>query len=259
MVIVMAVMTTAATSVAPAVAAEARTPLVGVNGFSALVRLESGDTGEDVADLQEALAEAGFYHSVVDGEFGRTTASAVVAFHKYLGLERTSVFNALDWIRLSLLPDPGLPARWSETDYLEVDLTRQLLFLVEDGTVAQIIPVSSGGGYTYISPRTGNSSEANTPQGDFQLKWHQLGWECDDATGWCVYKYWAFTDYYGIHGYRQVPTYPASHGCIRVETWDADWLESHLSVGMPLHVWTTPPVTPLPTRPTPLLPPVPLH
>jgi len=249
--IAITVVVTTTVAAAPAGAEETRTPLIGVNGFSTLVRLEPDDSGEDVADLQRSLAAAGFYHSAVDGHFGRTTASAVVAFHKYLGLERSSVFNALDWIRLAMLPDPGLPNRWTESDYLEVDLTRQLLFLVEDGELTQVIPVSAGGGYTYISPRTGNVVTANTPRGDFLLKWHQLGWRCDPVTDWCVYKYWAFTNFYGIHGYHQVPTYPASHGCIRVETWDADWLERHLTVGMPLHVWNEPPVIPPPPPPPP--------
>lgn len=230
-------------------AAESREPLLGVNGFPALVRLQPGDSGEDVTRLQEALTAAGFYHSEIDGIYGPTTRSAVVAFHKYLGFDRTGDFQALDWIRLGLLPEPGIPRRWDERDYLEVDLTRQLLFLVLDGEVAQILPVSTGGGYTYVSARTGREAVADTPAGDFRLKWHQTGWECDPVTGWCVYKYWAFTDYYGIHGYRHVPAFPASHGCIRVETWDADWLESHLSVGMPLHVWSELPVIPPPPSP----------
>jgi len=244
-----AVVTMAWCLAAPAGAVEGRTPLIGVNGFSTLIRLEPGDTGDDVAHLQEALATGGFYHFEIDGIYGPTTTSAVVAFHKYLGLERTGTFSALDWIRLELLPEAGLPVRWDETDYLEVDLTRQLLFLVEGGEVSQIIPVSTGGGYTYVSERTGRAATANTPKGDFHLRWHQLGWQCDPATGWCVYKYWAFTDFYGIHGYRHVPVYPASHGCIRVETWDADWLESRLFVGMPLHVWDEPPVVAPPPPP----------
>lgn len=239
---------------APAGAAESRTPLVGVNGFATLIRLEPGDSGDDVVALQEALADAGFFHSAVDGAYGRSTESAVVAFHKYLGLERTTVFNALDWIRLQLLPDPGLPERYDESDYLEVDLERQLLFLVEDGELAEVFPVSTGGGYTYVSPRTGRRAIANTPQGDHRLRWHQLGWVCDSRTGWCVYKYWAFTDYYGIHGYRHVPAYPASHGCIRVEVWDADWLEPHLASGMPVHVWREPPVLPPPPEPPTVAP-----
>lgn len=230
----------------PVAATEGRTPLLPVNGFATLIRLEPGDRGPDVATLQTALTGAGFYHGAIDGEYGASTRSAVVAFHKLLGLERSDTFQALDWIRLGSLPplDPavaGLPSRPGEDRYLEVDLTRQLLFLVEDGRVAQVIPVSSGGGYRYRSARTGRTVLAATPKGDFRLLWHQTTWRCDRVTGWCVYKYWAFTDYYGIHGYRDVPAYPASHGCVRVTTWDADWLESRLFVGMPLHIWRDPP------------------
>ena len=239
---------TAATA-APAGATESPAPLVGVNGFPTLIRLQPGDSGNFVADLQQALTDAGFYHFAIDGVYGATTISAVEAFHKYMGLERTGTFNALDWIRLSLLPDPGLPYRWNQTDYIEVDLTRQLLFLVVDGEVAQIIPVSTGGGYAYYSARQGHYASANTPRGDFTLRSHQRGWVCDPVTGWCVYKYWAFTPYYGIHGSRQVPVYPASHGCVRVETWDAEWLEPRLAVGMSVHIWNEPPVIPPPPRP----------
>ena len=32
-----------------------------------------------------------------------------------------------------------------------------------------------------------------------------------------------------IHGYPNVPTYPASHGCVRIETWDQDALFSAAS------------------------------
>ncbi len=173
----------------------------------------------------------------------------MIAFHKYLRLERSATFSALDWIRLELLPEPGIPDRTDETDYLELDLDRQLLFLVRDGELKQVIPVSSGGGYTYISPRTGNAHRATTPVGDFALRWHQLGWACDPVSGWCVYKYWAFTDFLGIHGYHSVPATPASHGCVRVELWDADWLEPHLFTGMPLHIWYEAPVMPLPPEP----------
>lgn len=231
-------------------AAESRTELAAVNGFERLIRLEPGDEGEDVARLQQALTNAGFFHFEVDGVYGPTTSSAVVAFHKYLDLDRSKAFNALDWIRLEMLPDPGLPERHDETDYVEVDLRRQLLFLIRDGELVQTIPVSTGSGSAYFSVRSGRTVTAATPQGDFVLKWHQTTWVCDQTTGWCVYKYWAFTDFYGIHGYRSVPTVPASHGCVRVEVWDADWLESRLFVGMPVHIWREPPrIDPPPAAP----------
>jgi hypothetical protein len=186
--IVSAVLVATASIATPVVATESAAPLSGVNGFHALVRLEPGTSGTDVADLQQALADAGFYHFEIDGVFGKTTISAVIAFHKYLRAERTTTFNALDWIRLALLPNPGIPYRWNESDYIEVDVGRQLLFLVRDGEVVQVLPVSTGGGYTYWSIRQAAYVTARTPHGDFVLRSHQRGWSCDSVTGWCVYK-----------------------------------------------------------------------
>ncbi len=44
-----------------------------------------------------------------------------------------------------------------------------------------------------------------------------------------------------VHGYHSVPSYPYSHGCLRVEYWDSDYLETQLSLAMPLHIWFEPP------------------
>lgn len=212
-------------------------------GFAAEVvpnpfpHLSTGAEGPDVARLQEDLAEAGFYNHDIDGVYDERTASAVVAFHKYLRVKRTDEFSTIDWHLLNNLPTAGLPARPGATEYVEVDLSRQLLFVVRDGEVAGILPVSTGGGHTYWSVRNGRHSRASTPIGDFALRWRQTGWVCDRTTGWCVYKYWAFSDFYGIHGYRSVPTEPASHGCVRLNLWDADWIEDKLSIGMAVHIW----------------------
>jgi N-acetylmuramoyl-L-alanine amidase len=149
-----------------------------------------------------------------------------------------------------MLPDPEIPDRWYEPDRVEVDISRQLMFVIRNGEITGILPVSTGGGYTYLSVRSGQAVAAHTPRGDFQLMWRQYGWNCDRTTGWCVYNYWAFTPFYGIHGYHDVPAYPASHGCTRVNTWDSDWLDSQLYVGMPVHVWDEPPsVAPRPPPP----------
>lgn len=223
-------------------AAEPRDALAPVNGFAPLVGLDRGAEGPAVIRLQSALRDAGFYRGDVDGEYGPTTESAVIAFEKYLGLERTGDFGALDWIRLALLPHPQLPQRWDEPDRIELDLTRQLIFVVRDHRVTGILPTSTGSGTPYFSVRNGRTVTAETPEGDFDLRWFERGWNCDRVTGWCVYNYWAFTPFYGIHGYLEVPADPASHGCSRVHTWDADWLANQLFVGMPVHVWNEPPV-----------------
>lgn len=233
--------------VAPAGAAE--TTLVPVNGFQPLVPVVTGDEGTSVIRLQYTLRQHGFYRGPVDGEYGRTTETAVIAFQKYLGLERDGQFDALDWIRLALLPPPEIPNRWDEPDRVEIDIGKQLIYVIRDQEVVGILPTSTGSGGTYFSVRSGQTVRSSTPRGDFHFRWHQTGWSCDSVTGWCVYKYWAFTDFYGIHGYNPVPVYPASHGCSRVHLWDADWLEDYLYVGMPVHIWDEPPVIPRPPPP----------
>lgn len=208
-----------------------------VTGFHPLVALDRGATGPPVIRLQYALKQHGFYRGPVDGVYGRTTETAVITFQKYLGLDRTGNVDPLDWIRIALLPPPGIPDRWDEPDRVEIDLTRQLLFVVRDHEIVGILPTSTGSGGTYYSVRNGRDVVASTPQGDFHIRWHEVGWNCDIVTDWCVYNYWSFTTFYGIHGYPEVPPWPASHGCSRVHTWDSDWLESRLFVGMPVHVW----------------------
>ena len=39
-----------------------------------------------------------------------------------------------------------------------------------------------------------------------------------------------------VHGLSNVPNYPASHGCVRVPSFDAKWLYDVLSVGTPVRV-----------------------
>jgi hypothetical protein len=227
------------------------TELAPIEGFHPLVALEPGDSGPSVIRLQYALRQAGFYRGPVDGVYGRTTRTAVIAFEKYLDLPRRGDFGALDWIRIGLLPRPDIPYRWDEPDRVEIDLDRQLLYVVRGHRVEGILPTSTGSGETYFSVRNGRDVVAATPQGDFRLRWHEYGWNCDIVTDWCVYNYWSFTQFYGIHGYDQVPPWPASHGCSRVHTWDSDWLEGHLFVGMPVHVWRDRPATIPPPGPDP--------
>ena len=231
-------------------AAEPSVTLAPIDGFNPLVQLQRGDTGNAVRTLQSALRDQGFYRGDVTGEFDVSTQTAVITLHKYLGIERTATFNALDWIRLALLPDPQIPFRWDEPDRVEIDTTRQLMFVIRDHRIAGILPTSTGSGRQYFSIRQGRDVRSATPHGDFELYWRQYGWNCDQTTSWCVYNYWGFTPFYGIHGYRNVPAHPASHGCARVHMWDSDWLDEYLFIGMPVHIWRDlPDVAPEPPRP----------
>ena len=43
--------------------------------------------------------------------------------------------------------------------------------------------------------------------------------------------------HYAIHGFPSVPTYPASHGCVRIPIWIADWLYQQSPVGERVYVY----------------------
>ncbi|MBN2114733.1 MAG: murein L,D-transpeptidase [Acidimicrobiia bacterium] len=202
-----------------------------------LPAMAMGEVGPEVALLQQELSRRHLYRGAIDGEFGPAAAYAVLTFHKVLGVERTWEWEEEDSRRMAAFILPPLPERPEEPDRVEVDVGRQVLYLIEDHEVAAVVPVSTAGGYLYYSVRSGGRVRARTPHGDFTLTRHSRGWSCDSLTGWCIYNPWNFTPMYALHGYGEVPAYPASHGCVRLPIWESDLLEAHLLIGMPFHVW----------------------
>ena len=87
----------------------------------------------------------------------------------------------------------------SHGKHVEADLSRQVLVLLNGGKPYRIYTVSSG--------------KASTPTvlGRFKVYSRQLG---TNALGMVDTSY--FIGGYAIHGYHDVPTFPASHGCLRV-------------------------------------------
>ncbi len=114
-----------------------------------------------------------------------------------------------------------------ETNRLEANLTKQVMYWIKDNVVEAIVPISSG--------RSGYQS----PPGDYTLFFHDEGWT-GSVDGRGTYNDWYYTVGLSVHGYHSVPSYPYSHGCLRVEYWDSDYLEAELSLNMPLHIWFEP-------------------
>ncbi len=50
-----------------------------------------------------------------------------------------------------------------------------------------------------------------------------------------------FISGYAIHGYIEVPTYAASHGCLRVPIPDAPAIYAWVRFGLPVDVYNEPP------------------
>ena len=210
-----------------------------VNPTQGAAPIDPGAEGTMVARLQQRLSELNLFRGTIDGVYGRETAASVVAFHKLLGLERTDHWSIDDWNRAAALDHTEVLALHpTEPDRVEVDISRQLLFVIRDSDVAAVVPVSTGNGATYWSKNGGPEGgfvEATTPRGDFTLFRHLPGWRINYMGG--LYKPWYFTPYYAIHGSKQVPAQPASHGCVRVPTWESDHLDDFLEIGLPVHIW----------------------
>lgn len=204
--------------------------LVGMAALPAAAdQIDPGERSNLVSHLQRQLAEHGFYRGQLDGEYGPMTSQAVMAFHKHLGLDRTFSWQPEDWRHIEDLE----PVRYRGQPGIEVDLDRQLLYYHRAPNDVAIIPISSGNGERFVN-RTGRLVTARTPEGDFRLRSHVPGLRVSYLGA--LWKPWYFYGGYAIHGSSSVPAHPASHGCVRIPNWEADWLSTELSLGLPISV-----------------------
>lgn len=194
--------------------------------------LHPGSVGPTVTELQSRLAVAGFFPGRPDGVLGRQTVGAVLAFQKLYDLERTGVFRREDWAMLEReITGPG-PA--PEADRVEVDLRRQVLYLIEAEQVTGVFPISSANGESYRNAR-GRMIRAVTPEGRFEFNRRRQGW-WESYLGF-LYSPFYFYGGYALHGSGSVPAFPASHGCVRVDVEDMDFLKTRIEVGMAIYLY----------------------
>ena len=171
----------------------------------------AGSSPSTVRLLQSRLSALGYVVGT-RGSFDGRTARAVVAFRKNTGLARTSVANAEVFSRLARGAGSFRVRYPKHGRHVEADISKQVLALIgADGKVERIYPTSSG------APST------PTILGSFRIYRKDLG---TNALGMVDATY--FQGGYAIHGYESVPTYNASHGCLRVPVPDArsihDWV-----------------------------------
>lgn len=199
--------------------------------LGAEVSLERGDHGPLVEYLQVRLGNAGFRPGEADGTYGKATYQAVLAFEKLHGLERDGVFEPRDWDLLDYKPTVRLR---SEPDRIEIDLERQVLFVVKGDVVENVVGVSSGNGGTFTN-YSGRLVTATTPEGQFSF-YKERNYNHRSYLG-TMYKPFYFYGGYAIHGSPSVPGYPASHGCVRVTNDDMDFLRTRLEIGMSVYLY----------------------
>jgi lipoprotein-anchoring transpeptidase ErfK/SrfK len=185
--------------------------------------LEAGSTGRDVVALRARLAALRFHVPWPSTTFGWELYDSVIAFQKAYGLSRTGIVDQATWRKLDSAA--VLKPRYrGPSPHIEVDKTRQILLVVQQGEVAAILPVSTG-------------ATGNTPEGR-----HAIRWKAPATTTWLgsgiLYRTLTFVgNSFAIHGWSSVPAYPASHGCVRIPIWTADWLYNQSPVGETVYVY----------------------
>jgi N-acetylmuramoyl-L-alanine amidase len=184
--------------------------------------LSVGSAGPDVVALRSRLAALHVHVPDPSTTFGYELYDSVVAFQKARGLERTGTVDESTWQALSQDVVPAPRYRGPGT-HIEVSKSRQILMIVRGGETQWYLPVSSGAG-------------GITPVGNYRILWKALA-----TTTWLgpaiLYRTMTFHTHYAIHGFPSVPTYPASHGCVRVPIWLADWLYQQSPVGERVDVY----------------------
>jgi L,D-transpeptidase catalytic domain/Putative peptidoglycan binding domain len=178
-----------------------------------LPTLRPGSHGVSVRLLERRLVALHYRLVGIDGGFDARTADAVMAFRKVQRMPRTTTVDAAVWRALA---DPLVPRPRAATDgfHIEVDQSRQVLYTVKDGAVTNIIHVSTG------KPST------PTRDGSFFVTRKIAGYSEHQ-----LYYPSYFDGARAIHGWPDVPSYAASHGCVRVPYWHAKWVFGLAPVG----------------------------
>lgn len=169
-----------------------------------------GDSGPQIRQLQRALAALGYWLGEPDGEFGYLTEQAVIALQKAARLATDGRVGprTKDALVRAVRPAP----RRAVGTGIEIDLAHQLLLYVQDGILRYIFNTSTGSGTTYWLG--GRSHVAVTPIGEFDVYREVNGADVSPLGVLWRPKY--FVGGVAIHGYPDVPTYAASHGCVRL-------------------------------------------
>jgi hypothetical protein len=179
--------------------------------FEAEVPSELEDGTRQTFLFNKLLQRSGYHMGPeLTNQQDEATGLGVMAMRKVLDLPRTESYHP-DLFELLLRGEAEFePEHDDEGRHVEVDISRQVMALVEDGKVADVFHVSTGAG--------------GTPTGEWQFYSYGPGY---NAKG--MYYSIYYDGNYATHGYSSVPTYPASHGCTRnpipYSTYIYDWID----------------------------------
>jgi lipoprotein-anchoring transpeptidase ErfK/SrfK len=179
-----------------------------------LPSLHAGSRGAIVRLLERRLGALAYHLTgAADGVYDLRTADAVMAFRKVQGMARTQVVDPAVWRALAA-PKPFRVRSHAAGSHIEVNQTLQVLAIVRNGEVVSLLHVSTG------KPST------PTYDGAYRVYRKLAGYSPHD-----LYYPSYFDGDRAVHGWPDVPSYAASHGCVRIPYWAATWMFTQDPVG----------------------------
>lgn len=186
----------------------------------------------DVFEAEQRLANLGYWTGPIDGKFDSGSRHALIAFQKVEGRKRNGslTIEELEALRAAARP----LAKYTGNGHIEVDLERQVLFVVSDeGMVTHIVPVCTGNEKSYVDH--GEVHRAHTPRGHFKVQ-RKISGVRISSLGFLYYPSYIHAGI-AIHGSWAMKVYPDSHGCIRIPMFVAKEFSRLAPVGMEVIVF----------------------
>jgi len=186
----------------------------------------------EVKAAQQRLVELGYWAGAASGPWDATWRHALIAFQKVEWRKPTGVLNRAEWDAM-LRTIPPTP-RETGAAHIEVDLARQVFFMVDDaGVASHILPISTGSGRPFRARHW--QGVAETPCGHFTVFSRGWGWHKSELGE--MYNPLYIVGGIAIHGSLDVPPKPVSHGCIRIPMYAARRLPKLVPREMPVVVY----------------------
>ena len=181
--------------------------------------LDPGDGGEAVKTFNQMLRKQGYY-APSGGSYSSNTERAVLAFRKVNGMPRNS--NATPGIFAKLAKGKGdFKLKYPGAGrHVEVDISRQVMVLAKNGKPQYTFHISSGA--------PGSPSD----RGHYRFYRKDAGY---NSLGMYYSVYYNRGE--ATHGYKSVPNYPASHGCLRNPIPNSVFIYNWIHLGMDIWVY----------------------